>query len=401
MVEGERCPRCNALTLDPDAPENADVVAASLGMKARAGGKRMELIVGLVCFVGLPLLGYTFYKSERVGTDLVYALAGCLGVYIVYAVARIRAKAPPGPRSPLFTSTTILAFALCLVFVGIREAVGIESLWYARGMAPWRIATSALTHGGLLHIAGNMAFLIMFGLALEARIGRLGTAVVLAAAAALGTLVQAHFTDEPMVGFSGAVYGVFGATLAVMPTSPQVLRIQVALVPLPTWAWMLVIIPAYTLVAAMDKTSHVGWIAHLAGFLAGLVVALPMRLLRPSEAFVATERTKRERIAAAVQHDGAGLGTDALDADAGPSPAVSDPAIRAYLDEARRHRFRVSVIGGGVMLVLGVGIALVTASLEAPPGQGSRKAQSIVAGLVMAVSGLLMLLQAVRGRRRR
>jgi membrane associated rhomboid family serine protease len=397
-VEGDRCPTCKGATLDPAAPENAKALAASLGVPDK--GYKAELLVGLVWIVILPLVGLAYYKSERLGTNVVYALALCLGAFLAVLLRRRRARAT-GPQSPLFTSTTVLAFTACVVFVGIREAIGIEALWYGRGMAPWRIVTSSLTHGGLLHIFGNMVFLLVFGLTLEARIGRLGTAAVLAASAIAGALVQAQFTDGPMVGFSAAVYGVLGATLAVMPDSPQSLNIKGGVVPMPTWAFMLVIVPAFTLVSALAPTTNVAWIAHLAGFAAGLAVALPMRRIEPSAAFLDKVRAKRERIAAATRHDGAGFGTDITDADVEPSPAVSDPAIRAYLDDARRHRIRVSVIGGGVMLVLGVGIALLAAWLEAPAREAGRRTQSILAGLVMAVSGLLMVMQAIREHRRR
>ncbi len=81
---------------------------------------------------------------------------------------------------------------------------------------PWRIVTAAFTHGGFFHIALNMLALWMVGRSLEPLLGtwRFVTTYLLAAAggsAAVGILSLA----TPVVGASGAVFGLFGALVVI------------------------------------------------------------------------------------------------------------------------------------------------------------------------------------------
>jgi membrane associated rhomboid family serine protease len=174
--------------------------------------------------------------------------------------------------------------------------VGIEALWYQRGAAPWRIVTASLTHSGFIHFAGNMIALFLYGIAIDLRVGRLRSAAILAVAAIAGAVVQARYSPAPMVGFSAAVYGLVGATLALMPTRPTVLTMQGFAIPLPMWAWSMIMIPVLTLIAWIDQRSHVAWVAHIGGFVAGFVVALPMRWVAPTRWFAAYEEARAKRL---------------------------------------------------------------------------------------------------------
>jgi membrane associated rhomboid family serine protease len=95
---------------------------------------------------------------------------------------------------------------------------------------PLTVVTSMFLHGGLLHLAGNMLFLWVFGNNVEDVLGRtrflafyLATGVVAAAA----QVVLAFATGDlftPMVGASGAVSGVLAAYLVFFPRA-QVLTL--------------------------------------------------------------------------------------------------------------------------------------------------------------------------------
>ena len=93
---------------------------------------------------------------------------------------------------------------------------------------PWYegVFSSMFLHGGWLHIAGNMLFLWIFGNNVEDSMGKLRFLVwYLAAgiaAAALQTAVTLAFTNAegasiPNVGASGAIAGVLGAYLVLLP----------------------------------------------------------------------------------------------------------------------------------------------------------------------------------------
>jgi rhomboid protease GluP len=81
----------------------------------------------------------------------------------------------------------------------------------------WRLTTSNFVHIGILHIAFNMWVLVSAGPLVERLIGNAPFAATYLFAGALGSIASMMF--RPMVvsaGASGAVFGVFGALLAVV-----------------------------------------------------------------------------------------------------------------------------------------------------------------------------------------
>ncbi len=152
---------------------------------------------------------------------------------------------------------------------------------------PWlSVLYSMFLHGGWLHLLANMLFLWVFGNNIEDRFGHLGFAVFYAFCgyvAAYGfAFVNADLT-VPLIGASGAVAGVLGAYLALYP------RVRVwSLVPilffiplrLPVWfvlgLWF-VLQWIYSIGFAVSDAGSVAYIAHVLGFVTGLVIALPFR----------------------------------------------------------------------------------------------------------------------------
>jgi len=80
----------------------------------------------------------------------------------------------------------------------------------------WRIVTSAFLHGSILHIAFNMFALFQVGTYLEALIG--GPEMLLIYAISLvgsGFSVYKFAYNDVTVGASGAIFGIFGALVAI------------------------------------------------------------------------------------------------------------------------------------------------------------------------------------------
>jgi membrane associated rhomboid family serine protease len=110
---------------------------------------------------------------------------------------------------------------------GIRPQVVAESdlIHFQYGAKPGALTlgdafTSMFLHGGLLHLAGNMLFLWIFGDNVEHRLGRsgfllayLGTGV----AAVVGDTVLRWGSAVPSIGASGAISGVLGLYFAWFP----------------------------------------------------------------------------------------------------------------------------------------------------------------------------------------
>ncbi len=145
-------------------------------------------------------------------------------------------------------------------------------------------------HAGWLHLLGNLLFLWIFGHKLEDRIGSLAflALYLLGGLVAAGVYALSDPTStEPMIGASGAISAVLGAYLVLFPRA----RIQ-SLVFL-GFFYQLVAVPAVLVlgfwfvlqlidgVAALGSTGEVGGVAfwaHIGGFVAGMLMALPWRL---------------------------------------------------------------------------------------------------------------------------
>jgi membrane associated rhomboid family serine protease len=147
-------------------------------------------------------------------------------------------------------------------------------------------------HAGWLHLLGNLLFLWIFGPKLEDRIGSLAflALYLLGGLVAAGVYALSDPTStEPMIGASGAISAVLGAYLVLFPRA----RIQ-SLVFL-GFFYELVAVPAVLVlgfwfvlqlidgVAALGSAGEVGGVAfwaHIGGFVAGMLMALPWRLRR-------------------------------------------------------------------------------------------------------------------------
>jgi membrane associated rhomboid family serine protease len=143
--------------------------------------------------------------------------------------------------------------------------------------------TSMFLHAGWLHLAGNLLYLWIFGNNIEDRLGHVGFAVfylVAGLAAAAAQIAPDPASTVPMVGASGAISGVLGAYLVLYPRSRVVVFIPISFMLLHEIRafWLLLIWFAAQLISAVGAPAGAGvaWWAHIGGFLAGAVVALPL-----------------------------------------------------------------------------------------------------------------------------
>jgi membrane associated rhomboid family serine protease len=147
------------------------------------------------------------------------------------------------------------------------------------------LLTSMFMHGGLLHIAGNMLFLWIFGNNIEDSMGRLRFVAFYLigglAAIALQTLVEPN-AAVPTIGASGAVAGVLGGYALLYPRARVVTVIIIVffftIVRLPALLvlgiWILLQIAS----GAAELGNPVGggeggvaYFAHIGGFAFGLL----------------------------------------------------------------------------------------------------------------------------------
>jgi len=157
---------------------------------------------------------------------------------------------------------------------------------------PRQLVTHAFLHADLLHLAGNVLFLIILGSRVNAVIGNVGTLVVYPLFAAVGGLAHMHATADwplhPMLGASGAVMGMAGMYLVFFPLHKVHMAIwhRWGLI---TWFrlsmklfavrgfWVVLFYIAFSVAAVLfGLSAGVAHWAHLGGFLAGVAVALAL-----------------------------------------------------------------------------------------------------------------------------
>ena len=143
------------------------------------------------------------------------------------------------------------------------------------------LLTSMFLHGGWGHLGGNMLFLWIFGDNIEHRIGHLRFVVFYLAcglAAGLAHIVFNSSSVIPTVGASGAISGILGGYLLLFPRN----RVYVI-----TWGGVATVPAIFMLglwivtqfingfgeVARTDETGGVAYMAHIGGFVAGMVLA--------------------------------------------------------------------------------------------------------------------------------
>ena len=153
------------------------------------------------------------------------------------------------------------------------------------------ILTSMFLHGGWGHLLGNMLYLWIFGDNVEDRLGRVAFVVFYVVAGVAAALAQALFNPDstiPMVGASGAISGVLGAYLVLFPHK----RVRVlafyfliyvpAIVVIGLWALTQVVNTYGSIVQRSADTGGVAYMAHVGGFVSGLVCGVIYRFIAPA-----------------------------------------------------------------------------------------------------------------------
>jgi membrane associated rhomboid family serine protease len=80
----------------------------------------------------------------------------------------------------------------------------------------WRLVTSGFLHAGIFHILVNMLSLYFVGMVLEPAVGRLNFGVIYFVSLLGGSFGALLFSPNiPVVGASGAIFGIFGALIVV------------------------------------------------------------------------------------------------------------------------------------------------------------------------------------------
>ena len=202
----------------------------------------------------------------------------------------------PSGRTPYVTYALIaanIAIFLAYWFTNQTE-YALNEFFYTWGLVPQFVMSGEnlitlishmFLHGGWMHLAGNMLFLWIFGDNLEDLMGPvkfLAFYIIAGLAAAALQIAVDPASQAPMVGASGAIAGVLGGYLLMFPRA----RVDVVIIliiifkvfPIPAWIvlglWFGIQVFSGTTTPSAE--GGVAYFAHIGGFVAGLVLCLPL-----------------------------------------------------------------------------------------------------------------------------
>lgn len=208
----------------------------------------------------------------------------------------------PSERTPYVTNTLIFLNVVMFLLtepwlggmVGLWEDLALYPLAVTHGAQMWGLVTHMFLHAGILHLAGNMLFLWIFGDNLEDQMGHLPFLGFYLACGliAAGAQIAAN-PDEwvPMVGASGAIAGVMGGYLLMFPRAKvdvvAIIIILIKIFTIPAWVMLAVWfgVQIFSGYAMHGGDAGVAYWAHAGGFVAGLILAVPLFLRRGGTAF--------------------------------------------------------------------------------------------------------------------
>jgi membrane associated rhomboid family serine protease len=176
-----------------------------------------------------------------------------------------------GSGSPVVTYS-IIGLTIAVYLLQLVPGLGVtQLLWYAGAYSypgdfePWRLLTSVVVHSPRLifHVLLNMYTLWIFGPILESLLGRgrfLALYLISGLAGSVGVLLLAN-PLQPVVGASGAIFGLMGAFLVIQRR-------------LGGNSTQLMILVAINLVIGFLPGTNIAWQAHVGGLVGGALVGL-------------------------------------------------------------------------------------------------------------------------------
>ena len=222
----------------------------------------------------------------------------------------------PTRSTPWVTWGIMLACGLVYLWQAILPDAASRDFIFTYGLVPQRVTlvrdagawlsvlTSMFMHGGLLHAAGNLWFLHIFGDNVEDNMGPARFALfylLCGVAAAVTQVAVGPYSVVPMVGASGAIAGVLAAYLVLYPRArvvtliPIFIFIQFAELPALFFIALWFVFQFFSGVSAFGAAGGgVAYWAHIGGFIAGLVLVFLFRTPKPRAPTVPYHRPTKQ-----------------------------------------------------------------------------------------------------------
>jgi len=199
---------------------------------------------------------------------------------------------------PAMKTRPYATWGLVLTIIGVNVAVwilhyGLQAI-YGFGLIPGAMFrkcgitffSSFFVHGGILHLIGNMYFLLAFGDSVEDRLGHFKYLLLIIAATLIGDFLHIIFnlgSEIPMVGASGGISGVMAFYALQYPRS------RIGFMFFSRWSmfvdhwlkfpvWLMFVVWVIFQFVGLHGYSRVAYFAHLGGALAGILFWLGLKL---------------------------------------------------------------------------------------------------------------------------
>ncbi|MQY42923.1 rhomboid family intramembrane serine protease [Epibacterium sp. SM1969] len=210
----------------------------------------------------------------------------------------------PSQNVPFVTISLIVLNSVIYIYtLQIIDLAEFQTLLLRFGVLPaaWpedgnfnTLFTYMFMHAGFLHLVGNMMFLWVFGDNLEHQMGPFWYLVFYLSCGVVAAVVHAialPHSEQPLIGASGAIFGVMGAYFLLYPRAK--IDILVILIIIPriftiSALWLLggrLALDVFWVLQADTNLSQVAHWAHIGGFAAGLILCLPLWLALGATAF--------------------------------------------------------------------------------------------------------------------
>lgn len=201
----------------------------------------------------------------------------------------------PSRTTPYITITIIVLNALAWFYEVAMPRDELTVFLQIYGIVPGAFIPSTLLtamflHGSWSHVIGNMWYLWIFGDNVEDRLGHgrfLAFYLICGVAAAFGQMVLDPESTLPMIGASGAIAGVMGAYFVLYPHSrvltliPLIIFWEIIELPaimlLGFWFLMQLFSAGAIAVTASTGGGGVAFMAHIAGFVVGMIGVFAFR----------------------------------------------------------------------------------------------------------------------------
>jgi membrane associated rhomboid family serine protease/Zn-finger nucleic acid-binding protein len=270
------CRPCQLVWFDPGEIERLPRVPPSPPAKELSQSARESLAM---VKLGLDLERREFESTLAPPDSTWKQVAAALGLPVDAEESELGSR-------PWATWSLALAIAVASVLALFRGGEDVfERLGFVADAPRWpTLTTHALLHGGIVHLALNLYFLVLFGDDVEEIAGRPGFLALFASAVLAGAFAHAAWTatpELPLIGASGGIAGLIAwdalnrprARMAVCWYGRVWLRI-------PLWGWAAIWVGGQAL-GALSTHSSVSYGAHLGGALAGVLAWGAWKLLAP------------------------------------------------------------------------------------------------------------------------